>query len=459
MPLSVDWITNVIFIPQSYLSLAPDGIYDLDVDAFRLDLDTIEASAEGMPFPDTHRHVTETVLSGFTYARLVEILDPYTVEFEDGQYSVRSAGANHNILDVKVANQVSLAVQNSAGLVNSPQLAFSSFQNAVWVDVVNGQAGTGKGQSGFQIGTKKEPVDNFTDALTIGSDNGLNRLMLVGPSFTLGESLDFSDLFIIGQGQHRTAVTVEASANVSGVFFQDVDMDGTLDGDVSCFRCFLRDLDMVSGFLQFCGHKGTITLTAGELIMHSCYDAVAGVGIPTIDCGGSGTAVILRDCRGAFQFINKTGPEEVSIDLVGRVLADATVTAASGDFIVRGIGHTETSASGAVFDITDLVSSPYEVRQGWVDDAANSRMEFEVQLIRNAQFESATGGTLDLDILVAGSVVHSQSGITPDAEGMFRGTVTRVQFSPTTADNFVARAVVTTATGKVYTSTYPVSVI
>jgi len=48
----------------------------------------------------------------------VEILSPYRVEFEDGQYSVRAVGANHNILDVKITNQVSLVVVLSAGLVN-----------------------------------------------------------------------------------------------------------------------------------------------------------------------------------------------------------------------------------------------------------------------------------------------------------------------------------------------------
>jgi len=92
-------------------------IRELNVDTFRLALKDLEAGVAGIPWPDTHNHVTETVLSGTTYARIVSILAPYTVEFEDGQYGVRTTGANHNILDVKIANQVSLLTQNSAGMI------------------------------------------------------------------------------------------------------------------------------------------------------------------------------------------------------------------------------------------------------------------------------------------------------------------------------------------------------
>src|SRR5574342_1225936 len=123
--LDVDWAGAAsnpyrIFIPRAdmpIVQVSPE-IRELDVNQFRLDLRTIEATVPGAPWPETHRHQTETVLSGTTFARQVEILSPYRVEFEDGQYSVRAVGANHNILDVKVNNQVSLVVILSAGLVN-----------------------------------------------------------------------------------------------------------------------------------------------------------------------------------------------------------------------------------------------------------------------------------------------------------------------------------------------------
>lgn len=118
--ISIDWLTKVIFVPKSYL-VAEGDQYSMDVNQFRLDLKDIE-DGDGITFEDTHRHNTQVVLAGVTYSRSVEIINGYTVEFEDdgtanGEYTVRLYGANHNISDVKVANSVSIVVQNSAGLI------------------------------------------------------------------------------------------------------------------------------------------------------------------------------------------------------------------------------------------------------------------------------------------------------------------------------------------------------
>jgi len=117
MALSIDWSTQVIYVPQADLTSLGGGLYELDLDAFRLELKDIEDSEEGIPFLDTHRHNTEVTLSGVTYARFVEIINGYTVEFENGTYTVVCSGANHNLADVKVVNSVSLIVGNRAGLI------------------------------------------------------------------------------------------------------------------------------------------------------------------------------------------------------------------------------------------------------------------------------------------------------------------------------------------------------
>lgn len=119
MAVSINWATRVINVPQADLALVSTGLYQLDVDAFRLALKDIEDSADGMTFPDTHRHNTAVVLSGVTYSRIVEIINGYTVTFQDTgtPYSVRCVGANHNLADVKTVNNVSLIVGNSAGLI------------------------------------------------------------------------------------------------------------------------------------------------------------------------------------------------------------------------------------------------------------------------------------------------------------------------------------------------------
>lgn len=118
MNVSINWATKVITVPRAELAFVSAGLYQLDVDAFRLALKDVEDSADGMAYPDTHRHNTQVTLSGVTYSRTFEIINGYTVLFEDlGPYTVRCVGANHNIADVKVVNQVSLLVGNSSGLI------------------------------------------------------------------------------------------------------------------------------------------------------------------------------------------------------------------------------------------------------------------------------------------------------------------------------------------------------
>jgi len=115
--ITINWATKVIYVPRLYLTDLGGGIYEFDVNAFRLALRDLEDSNEGIAFPPTHRHNTTVTLSGVTYARTVEIINGYTIEFETGLYTVKCVGANHNIADVKVVNSVSLLIGNSAGLI------------------------------------------------------------------------------------------------------------------------------------------------------------------------------------------------------------------------------------------------------------------------------------------------------------------------------------------------------
>lgn len=132
--ISVGWgNTYIIFIPQSYLTLVSGTLYSLDTNKFRLDLKNLEASLEGLPHPKTHNHNTEVTVAGIVFARTIEILPPYSVEFEDAQYTVQLSGSNNNIFDVQngilIQNQVQVIPNNSAGLVQSP-----ASNNSVWTE-------------------------------------------------------------------------------------------------------------------------------------------------------------------------------------------------------------------------------------------------------------------------------------------------------------------------------------
>jgi len=117
MAITINWATKVISVPQADLTLISGVLYELDIDVFRLTLRNLEDNADGMSFDQTHLHNTTVTVGGVTLARVIEIINGYTITFEDGQYAVLLTGANSNISDVVNVNQVSIRSQNSAGLV------------------------------------------------------------------------------------------------------------------------------------------------------------------------------------------------------------------------------------------------------------------------------------------------------------------------------------------------------
>lgn len=118
MAISVNHETRVIYVPQADLTELGGNLYELNINTFRLWLKDWEDSEEGIDMPDTHRHNTEVSLGGVTIARTVEIINGYTITFENGVYGIRLVGANSNIADVTNINSVSVRTSNSAGLTS-----------------------------------------------------------------------------------------------------------------------------------------------------------------------------------------------------------------------------------------------------------------------------------------------------------------------------------------------------
>jgi len=116
MAISIDWGTKVISVPKADLTFVSGVIYELNLFTFHLWLKDKEDDEAGITFLDTHKHTPPVTVSGVTIARVVEIINGYTVTFEDGQYAVNLVGANSNVADVTNVNQVSIRPFNSAGL-------------------------------------------------------------------------------------------------------------------------------------------------------------------------------------------------------------------------------------------------------------------------------------------------------------------------------------------------------
>lgn len=120
MAISIDHATKIISVPKADTTLddiGPPEIRSLDVNQFRKDLNAIQASEDGIPLDTTHTHNAPVTVGGVTLARVVEIINGYTITFENGAYAVNLTGANNNISDVVNLNTVSIRSANSAGLI------------------------------------------------------------------------------------------------------------------------------------------------------------------------------------------------------------------------------------------------------------------------------------------------------------------------------------------------------
>jgi len=122
MAITIDWgNTFIISVPQADLNLLSGTLYELDTEVFRLVLKDLEDDEDGIVFPNTHRRNAPVTVAGQTYAQTLEILPPYSIEFEDGSYTVQLVGSNNNLFDVEngilVQNTVSVIPTNSAGLI------------------------------------------------------------------------------------------------------------------------------------------------------------------------------------------------------------------------------------------------------------------------------------------------------------------------------------------------------
>ncbi len=352
MAISINFGTKVIDIPKNDMTLiqsVPTEIRQLNLDTFRLTLKDLEDTDDGMAFERTHKHNTSVTVGGVTLARVIEIINGYTVTFEDGQYAVNLVGANSNVGDVVNVNQVSVRSANSAGLQDLSVILSAAYNGEICVDTINGQPGTD-----VPIGTRTQPVNNFTDALAIASNEGANTLRLLN-SVTL-ENVTFpAGLTFTSDNAGLITMTVADSATVTGCQFNNLSLQGNVDGNNIIRECLLFDITYSSGFIFQCSLDGTISVKGGALLnLLDCFsNRLAGQSDPIVDMGGNGK-LIVRNYNGALDIRNHdddSGDGDTCLDInSGVIKLDSTITA--GLWPIRGIARVVDNSTGTA-DVRD----------------------------------------------------------------------------------------------------------
>ncbi len=345
MALTVDFTTAspwLITIPKSDLTLESGTKYKLTVDEFWSLLTDYTDNQTTMAYPKLYSRIPATTST----PSITEIEPDYQLQFEDGSYSVNIIEGNTNIRDVEVKNSVSVNTNNTTGFIDPTYIQYSTFSGGVWIDTTNGQSGTT-----YPTGTPSVPSDNLADTLAIAQANGFNHIYIKG-SVTI-DSGDWSAGYIFhGQSPVISVVTLGTAAILDNCEIRDAFVQGVLDTGNILRECLLGNITSYSGFMDRCGLNGTITLGSGQTTMVDVFSNIAGGSTPYIDFSGAGSSLAVRGYSGGLGIKNKTGSDQVSIDMdSGQVKFDADVTN-TANIYVRGNGRITDNSTG-----TDLIDS------------------------------------------------------------------------------------------------------
>jgi hypothetical protein len=338
--MDIHWPSGVITVYKTdpFMTWTGGSIYNMDTEGFRRALKAQEDTPIGIAFPKTHNHNTTVLLGGIEYARIIDILPPYTITFDDtgGGWVCNLIGSNNNILDRTNLTSVQVRSNNSAGLVQTQEIQHGIFNGGVTIDQENGVAGTI-----YPAGTPIRPVNNIADARIIAELRGFSTFFIKG-NLVLGLGDDVSGKRLVGDNAARTFILVGDAALTQGTEIVEAAVTGILDGNSIIRTCYVFDLSYVSGFLFQCELAGTVTLGGGTTAhIMSCYAEVNHV---DVDMDGASNALNMQAFSGHVCIVNKTGADACGIHmLAGAVTIDASVTNTTGIHI-SGVAAVENNS-------------------------------------------------------------------------------------------------------------------
>jgi hypothetical protein len=358
MAISIAWGTKVIYVPKADTQIVqslPTEVRQLNLNDFRLDLKALEASEEGMPELDTHVHIAPITFGGVTLARVVEIINGYTVTFEDGSYAVNLVGANSNVADVTNVNQVSIRSSNSAGLTFSEAINQQSFtDNSVHISTTAGLPGTR-----FPRGTPRDPVSNLTDAEFILSEQKLKKITIW--DYIVAEPVrNLSGLTVIGDNPSVSWINLISGVPTDGTTFHNISLFGDATGTSTVTQSVILSggLTGFSGGFSSCLFLGDVAVDPTDLIPFTVSNCASiGSYRPTFDFSNSVHPGHFANWSGNLKLTNVTSGNVITIDMIsGSAEIDATCT--GGTILVRGVGQIiDTSGAGCNVDTTYLLQN------------------------------------------------------------------------------------------------------
>ena len=211
---------------------------------------------------------------------------------------------------------------------------------AIWVDTINGTAGTVDDENG----TVGLPVDTWADALTLAASLGLKNFHIANASTVLLSAAS-ENYFLYG---HEWILQLNGQS-IASTMVIDAEVSGTATGaDAEFEDCiFGTTASVVASKHYNCSYTGTLTLSAtGGYSFINCQSGVPGSGAPTFALG---TGDITAEWRRWSGGINLTGIGLNDVLTISGELGTIDLgSATAGTVEIRGTYKALTNASSGV---------------------------------------------------------------------------------------------------------------
>lgn len=240
---------------------------------------------------------------------------------------------------------------NKTGFVEASLLQHSAFNGGVTIDLA-GLSGTA-----FPIGTQQQPVNNIPDAVIIATFRGFNTLYIQN-NFVFGSGDDISGYVIIGESPEQSLLTFNDDAMTSNINVFNSTITGVFDNKANFTNSHIIDTQFVSGTITNCVLEGDIVLSGNSItILIDCNDGLLLDSTePSINFNGSGNSLAIRNYIGDITLRNKTGPEQVEINVAtgGHITLEDTIS--NGNIRITGIAKVTDNSSGTtVVDVSHVI--------------------------------------------------------------------------------------------------------
>lgn len=299
----------------------------------------------------THEKLSDGSLNTWIIGDEYKIWNEIQCEASGGNLvALDSTGATMSPIMPSAFTQIVKTSSASATLSDLEAIQYSSYQNRVTIDIVNGTPGTA-----YPIGTAETPVNTLSQAKTIAVNKGFTKLSIIG-DITIGATDTVSNYDLYGQMMQHTNIILTSGRTTDMTIFRDATMSGRQNGKTHYHDCELGDMSNLHCFLERCSLIGPLQMhpTAQDTgVWVNCYSA-GGTTLQstTVDMNNGPMNLSIRNFSGKLNFINCTNSNaDIGIDMIsGQITIDASCT--SGDFEIRGTGNVINNSTSNVTDDT-----------------------------------------------------------------------------------------------------------